>query len=163
MKDAKMLYEEKDVQRELRAVVFAVTHDAQITDDLYGDALAHLWLVESEHPGQTQSWYLQNCRRFAKDHAKAGRSIDSRKRICNSTELTPDLRTAEDTFRNVSARDTLTELRLRLDPMNRAILNHIMLGETDTELARNFALSRKAIRKRRIRIKATARALLIES
>lgn len=155
-----MLYEKQDVQRELKAVVFAVTHDSQITADLFNATLAHLWAVESEFPGQTLSWYLQNCRSFTRDHLKAGRSLDSRKRRGQLTELSQDIMTKEDTFEDVSLKDILVELSLRLEPKDQSILDAIILEETQTEIARRCGISRQAVSKRRRKITAMARVLL---
>jgi RNA polymerase sigma factor (sigma-70 family) len=157
-----MLYENHDVQRELRAVVFAATHDDQAVADLFNAALAHLWAVETEFPGQTLSWYLQNCKSFARDHLKEGKSVDSRKRRSHLGELSEEMTTVDDTFAFVSAKDILSELSRRLGPIDRSVLEAMVRGDTEKEIARDCGVSRQAVSKRRRRITATARTLLTD-
>src|SRR5205085_1281 len=64
----------------LRKIIFKLTRDRALHDDLTQEALVHLWLREQQRPGQTQSWYLQSCRLFLQNFMRSGRSVDSKRR-----------------------------------------------------------------------------------
>src|SRR5437867_10524226 len=74
-----MLIDQKETHEVLRQIVFKVTANRALDEDLLQEALIHLWLREQQCPGQTASWYLQSCRFFLQNHLRNGRSVDSNK------------------------------------------------------------------------------------
>src|SRR5437762_3246425 len=75
-----MLVEQPAVQSRLRGLVFRLSNDLQLRDDLFQEASLHLWQRELQRPGQMFSWYLQSCHGHLLDYLRHGRSIDSHKR-----------------------------------------------------------------------------------
>src|SRR5262252_11237873 len=96
------------------------------------EALINLWQQELLRPGQTRSWYLQNCHFHLRNHLRQGRSIDSPKRrgqrctILDSEEKNdsadPDLPRAESPRASASAHEIFGLLSTRLRPPERAVL-----------------------------------------
>src|SRR5438132_14302530 len=84
-----MLIYQKQTREVLRQIVFKITSNRSLHDDLAQEALIHLWRREQERPGQTQSWYFQSCRFFLQNHMRNGRSVDSGRRLgsrCHPSE-----------------------------------------------------------------------------
>src|SRR5207249_4849311 len=106
-------------------------------DDLLQEAHIHLWVRESERPGQTLSWYLHGCRCHLCNWLRRGHSIDSPKHFSGGVELNeeaydsdtvPDcLICDEESVSATCAHDDLEQLASRLDSTNRAIL--LLLAE----------------------------------
>src|SRR5262245_46603583 len=74
-----MLVTKNGTRQVLQQIVFKLTHDAALREDLTQEALIHLWLRELQRPGQSQSWYFQSCRFFLQNYLRNGRSVDSAK------------------------------------------------------------------------------------
>ena len=89
-----MLFEEAGVRESLRGVIGRFASDQQLKDELLQECLVHLWLIESEKPGRTLSWYLQSCRFHLHHWFQLGRSLDSPKR--SSAEKRLPLEETED-------------------------------------------------------------------
>src|SRR5262245_16527099 len=158
-----MLIDELMVRGDLRRVVHSVASDAELHDDLMQEALINLWQQEVRRPGQTQSWYLQNCRFHLRNHLRQGRSIDSIKRRgkrCVSIEpadgASPDLPRAESPRASVSAREIFGLLSRRLRPSERAVLRFLAGGHSVREIARKLEVSHQAVSKHRQAIAALA-------
>jgi DNA-directed RNA polymerase specialized sigma24 family protein len=73
-----MLIDQRETWEGLRQIVFKVTPDRALHEDLIQEAFVHLWLREKQCPGQTRSWYFQSCRFFLQNYLRNGRSVDSR-------------------------------------------------------------------------------------
>jgi hypothetical protein len=71
-----MLIEEPGIRESLRQIVNRFTDRDDLRQDLMQECLVRLWKVESEKPGRTRSWYLQNCRFHVQHWLAAGRSLD---------------------------------------------------------------------------------------
>jgi len=82
-----MLFEDSGVRESLRGVVGRFACDAQLKEELLEECLVHLWLVETEKPGRTLSWYLQSCRFHLHHWFHLGRSLDSPKRCSAENRL----------------------------------------------------------------------------
>src|SRR2546426_12614153 len=67
----------------LEHIVRKLTADPELRKDLMQQARLRLWLERLQRPGQTQSWYIQNCSFFLKDDLGKGESIDLHKRRKN--------------------------------------------------------------------------------
>src|SRR6266550_8738311 len=85
-----MLIEDARICQTLRRIVTRVTPDRALQDDLMQECLIRLWRLESEAPGHTRSWYLQNCRFHLQHFLASGRSLDSLKRAQSDKRVTID-------------------------------------------------------------------------
>jgi DNA-binding CsgD family transcriptional regulator len=113
------------------------------------ECLIRLWRLESEHPGRTRSWYLQNCRYHLQHLLVAGRSVDSLKRAIGdnripidgvSDELPADwYHTNGELLEMVSARDIVLTLADHLRPREQKVLG----GLADGLVLRDVALKAK--------------------
>src|SRR5437667_3517932 len=74
---AYMLVTQNQTRQVLRQIVFKLTPDLALRQDLTQEALLHLWLREQQCPGQSHSWYFQSCRFFLQNFMRNGRSVDS--------------------------------------------------------------------------------------
>src|SRR4051794_40543299 len=72
-----LMVEQTETRETLRQIVFNLTSDQALREDLTQEALLHLWLRQQEHPGQTRSWYFQSCDLFLRNFLRHGRSVDS--------------------------------------------------------------------------------------
>src|ERR1700740_1086225 len=75
-----MLSDDARTRKLLHRIVCLLTSDADLREDLLQEAIVHLWLLEERRPGQSRSWYLQNCKFHLQNHLATGRSVDSLKR-----------------------------------------------------------------------------------
>src|ERR1041384_3722871 len=85
----------------LRKIVAGLSVDPVLQEDLLQECLVCLWRVESEKPGRTRSWYLQNCRFHVQHWLASGRSVDSPKRARGDKLISldaPDAPTALDGY-----------------------------------------------------------------
>src|SRR5690348_2046524 len=72
--------EERAIRQALIRMIQGTTGNAALRDDLLQEALVHLWLIQTQRPGQTRSWYLQSCKFHLQHYLASGRSVDSAKR-----------------------------------------------------------------------------------
>jgi DNA-directed RNA polymerase specialized sigma24 family protein len=161
-----MLIDESGVRELLRRVVHSVAHEAELQDDLMQEALINLWQQELQRPGQTRSWYLQNCRFHLRNHLGQGRSIDSikhRTRRCATADLGEnngargaDLPGVESPRASVSAREIFGLLSRRLRPAERAVLRFLAGGHSVRDIARKLKVSHQAVSKHRQAIASLA-------
>src|SRR5262245_40962515 len=75
-----MAVEDRRTLDQLRRIVSRIRSDPALHSDLMQEGLIHLWRIQERRPGQTRSWYLQNCRFHLLHYLMEGRSVDSLKR-----------------------------------------------------------------------------------
>jgi len=144
----------------LRRLVRAITANPVLWDDLFQEALIHLWRIEARRPGFTRSWYLQSCKFHLRHYLAAGRSIDSMKRregrVENETELEIEPFDSEDggdsVLSTVSAREIISMLSRELLPHERAVLDCLADGLGPREIGRRLNISHTMVIKHRCKI-----------
>jgi RNA polymerase sigma factor (sigma-70 family) len=156
---------------QLGRIVSRIRSDPTLRSDLMQEGLIHLWQIQEEKPGQTRSWYLQNCHFHLLHYLGEGRSVDSLKRrnlqvqadAGNDEEdglwdsiAGPDAGMAE-----VSARDMLCALGKELSERERMILHHLAEGLGVREISRQLDVSHPAVIKSRRKIAGIAKKLAI--
>lgn len=160
-----MLIDDARTRELLARIVYRLSSDPAVREDLMQEALVHLWLLEERRPGQRQSWYLQSCKFHLQNYLAAGRSVDSPKRRRGKTAydedemdaLSPDGAGGDDAvLAQVSARDIFSLLCGRLTPFERAILNHLAEGLGAREIAERMDVTHPTVIKYRRRIAALA-------
>jgi len=157
-----MLIDEACSRETLRRIVGRLTSDPVLAEELVQEGLVHLWLLEERRPGQTRSWYLQNCKFHLQNYLKAGRSIDSRKREAGRMEFTGNELYDEDNsdaYDQLSARDILSVLADHLSPRDNEILKRLADGLGVREIADQLRISHPAVIKHRRRIAILAQQL----
>src|SRR5262245_66697359 len=75
-----MLIEDDTTRSALDSIVRHLTSNRSLREDFHQEALIHLWRLENRIPGQTVSWYLQNCRFHLQHLLASGKSVDALKR-----------------------------------------------------------------------------------
>src|SRR5438552_2817604 len=135
----------------LRKIVAGLSLDPVLQQDMLQECLVCLWRVESEKPGRTRSWYLQNCRFHVQHWLASGRSVDSPKRArgdklisldAGDTEAAlDDHHTNGELFDTVSFQDLLATLASRLTPDERTVLRGLADGLVLREIALKSGLS----------------------
>jgi RNA polymerase sigma factor (sigma-70 family) len=148
----------------LRRLVRTITANPVLWDDLFQEALIHLWTIEARRPGFTRSWYLQSCKFHLQHYLAAGRSIDSMKRrehqihSDDSQEESQDLYepvdTAESVFSGVCAREIVAMLSRQLQPHENAVLLCLADGLGPREIGRRLNISHTMVIKHRCKIAA---------
>lgn len=164
-----MLYEKSQTSRAVRGMVHMVSRDAAMHDDLMQEACIHLWLRETERPGQSSYWYLQSCRFHLQNLLRKGRSVDSckhRQSLCLACELEEAGETAANWLAQepsilsvVCARDLMEALTQWLTPREKETLALLADGLSLREIAQRLQLSHTSIVKHRRRIAEVARQL----
>lgn len=167
-----MLVHQKETGAVLRQIVFKVTTNRALHDDLTQEVLIHLWLRETQCPGQTQSWYLQSCRFFLQNHLRIGRSVDSNRHhqaLCSAAAADECADTSADGSMYggsipalVSAREIVSLLAKWLTPLERQLLSCLAEGFGVREIAARLHLSHTSVIRCRRRIAALALKLGIE-
>jgi DNA-directed RNA polymerase specialized sigma24 family protein len=146
-----MLVDDTLMHESLQQIVAVSTRDRGLHQDLMQECLIHLWRLESEKPGHTRSWYLQNCRFHVQHWLASGRSVDSLKRN-NADKRIPidgnddepalqEYLTGGDLFERVSFQDVVSTLGLRLKPRERRVLDGLVDGMVLREIASELRLS----------------------
>jgi RNA polymerase sigma factor (sigma-70 family) len=160
-----LLIEDDKALGQLGAMIFRLTSNLALRDDLMQEAMIHLWQIQQEQPGQTRNWYLQNCRFHLLHYLSAGRSVDSPKR--RNSQVQPESEDAPDEFmaplashdhvlEDVSARDILLLLTERLSEREQIVLRFLVDGLGPREIAKRLKLSHPMIIKHRRKIAALA-------
>src|SRR5258708_34886504 len=72
-----MVCDESNAKDYLKRIVRSMTSNMSWRDDLFQEAVIHLWLMEIRRPGQTSSWYQKSCRFHLQHYLASGRSVDS--------------------------------------------------------------------------------------
>src|SRR5258706_5263057 len=133
-----MLVNQNETRRILRQIVFKVTANRGLHEDLTQEALLHLWLREKQCPGQTQSWYFQSCRFFLQNYLRNGRSVDSTKHctrlfspaqsdLCGGASSDESV-SGHSVLALVSAREMVWLLAKWLTPLERKVLSCLAEG-----------------------------------
>ena len=151
-----MFAENPEVRAELLAIARQATSDPQLHEDFCQEALLNLIRKETLEPGQTVSWYLQNCDFHVMDYLGQGRSIDAFKRhsyreIESSFEGndggTQYVAPGADVVSTVSAKDILDLLLARLKPLDQQVLLLLDDGYSRRQIALKIGISQsKAVR-----------------
>src|SRR5262245_13209161 len=122
------LIQSEKVHAALRKIVCSITGNASYQEDLYQEALIHLWKMEGNKPGRTQSWYIQSCWFHLRHCMAAGRSVDSPKRcrvehrVSADEANLPEYHTNGENFERVSFQDLVATLGRHLRPPERRVL-----------------------------------------
>jgi RNA polymerase sigma factor (sigma-70 family) len=154
---------DEPVTRELlRRLVRTITSNPVLWDDLFQEALIHLWRIESRRPGFTRSWYLQSCKYHLRHYLAAGRSIDSMKRrefrVQAEIESDPENEvfeleeSGESVLSDVCAREIITMLSRQLLPPEKAVLDCLADGLGPREIGRRLNISHTMVIKHRCKI-----------
>jgi DNA-directed RNA polymerase specialized sigma24 family protein len=166
-----MMINQNETREVLQKIIFKLTRDRALHDDLTQEALVHLWLREKQRPGQTQSWYLQSCRLFLQNFMRNGRSVDSKRRhnkVCTDLDDYPEPKTDGESVSCgsvvalVSAREILVLLARWLTPLERLILACLADGLGAREIASRLNISHTSVIRYRRRIAALALRLGVE-
>jgi DNA-directed RNA polymerase specialized sigma24 family protein len=159
-----MLIEDAMFCELLRRIVAQFTADRALRDDLMQECLLRIWRLESEEPGRTRSWYLQNCRFHLQHWLASGRSVDSPKRTNGNNRVTIDgvsdefpvegYHTNGEFFEGISANDLVSTLAGFLKPHESALLGGLADGLVLQDIALKLKLSYPTALKYRRRIAA---------
>jgi len=146
-----MLVDDALVHESLQQIVAVSTRDWVLHPDLMQECLIHLWRLESQKPGHTKSWYLQNCRFHVQHWLASGRSVDSLKR--NSADkripiggnddepVLQEYHANGDLFEGVSFQDVVSTVGRQLKPRERRVLDGLANGMVLREIASQLRLS----------------------
>ncbi len=171
------LWESAAVQRKLRAIVAHLEDNPSDREDLFQEALFHLWRRQQERLGQTLSWYVQSCEFHVKDTLEAGRSIDSAKRQGNRVEPPPGPEdedgedgiealappAPDDVVSQVCLREEIPRLMSALEPRERTILTLHLDEYTTREIAERIGIDHMIVLRALHRIAAVAVRLRLGS
>ena len=159
-----MLIEDAKFCELLRRIVAQFTTDKVLQDDLMQECLIRIWRLESEVPGQTRSWYLQNCRFHVQHWLASGRSVDSLKRHNGDNRANIDafgdetpvdgFQTNGEFFEIISANDLISTLAELLKPHESALLGGLADGLVLQDVAHKLKLSYPTALKYRRKIAA---------
>ena len=159
-----MLIEDTKFCELLRRIVTRFTADRVLQDDLMQECLIRIWRLESEEPGRTRSWYLQNCRFHLQHWLASGRSVDSPKRTNGDNRVTIDAVSDEvpvegyhtngEFFEGISANDLVATLAGFLKPHESALLGGLADGLVLQDIALKLKLSYPTALKYRRKIAA---------
>jgi DNA-directed RNA polymerase specialized sigma24 family protein len=146
-----MLIKDAEIVSLLRKIIARFSSDATLQDDLMQECLIRLWSQETEHPGRTRSWYLQNCRFHLQHWLAMGRSVDSLKRANGENRIAIDTINNPPELENyhtngelldvVSARDIASTLAGHLKPPVSEVLRGLADGLALCEIAAELNLS----------------------
>ena len=158
-----MLIDDARTRELLGKIVYRLSTDAAVRDDLTQEAMVHLWLLEERKPGQSRSWYLQSCKFHLQNYITAGRSVDSQKRNHGRVEFDTNGEEAIDNLNSVfglvSARDIFSLLCGQLTAFEKSILGHLADGLGAREIAERLSVTHPTVIKYRRRIAAHAMRL----
>jgi DNA-directed RNA polymerase specialized sigma24 family protein len=167
-----MLIDQRETRTAVRQIVFRLTIDRALQEDLTQEAFIHLWLREQQRPDQSQSWYFQSCRFFLQNYLRNGRSVHSNRHhqaLCSTTTtagydgISGSEPLSDDSVRaQVSAREIISLLATWLTPLERQLLNCLAEGFGLRESAARLKLSHTWVIRCRRRIAALAVKLGIE-
>jgi DNA-directed RNA polymerase specialized sigma24 family protein len=157
-----MHVDESTTKERLGRLVQNITSNLALWDDLFQEAMIHLWLMEVRRPGQTRSWYLQSCKFHLLHYLGSGRSVDSIKRRDRQLYYEPEsdyqgglgewVETGESILSHVSARELISLLSRQLLPREKAVLECLADGLGPREIGRRLNISHTMVIKHRCRI-----------
>jgi len=153
----------------LRRLVQSITSQPVLWDDLFQEALIHLWIIETRRPGQTRSWYLHSCKFHLLHYLASGRSIDSIKRRDGQMDFEAEadyqagvrgiMDTGDSVLSSVCARELIGLLSPQLLPRERAVLECLADGLGPREIGRRLNISHTMVIKHRCKIASLLTAL----
>src|SRR5262247_2623819 len=133
-----MHIEEPSTLELLLRIIRHTTHEPGLRDDLWQEAMIHLWLTETRRPDQTRSWYLQSCKFHLQHYLASGRSVDAGKRRTGQVrfdmlddgadEFTELVSTRHPVFVAVTSRELIASLSRQLLPLEKAVLDFLADG-----------------------------------
>jgi DNA-directed RNA polymerase specialized sigma24 family protein len=154
----RILIQDEQVRETLRKMVSSITRNLSVQEELLQEALIHLWKMEADKPGRTQSWYVQSCWFHLQHWLSAGKSVDSPKRcrgqnrlLADETNL-PEYHTNGENFERISFQDLVSTLGEHLRSGERAVLEGLAKGMELREICRTAGLSYPTALKYRRRI-----------
>lgn len=156
-----MLCEEPEIRDLVRRIVWNLSRDPSVADDLMQEALIHLWRAEQDRPQQTLSWYLQGCQFRLSNYLGAGRSVDSRKRwkalvfaaaLEGESNPMDELESSYGLPSELVADDLAELLAGRLTGREKPVLDLLLEGYGVREVARRLRVSHKTVIQRRRKI-----------
>jgi len=146
----------------LRRLVRTITANPVLWDDLYQEALIHLWSIEARRPGFTRSWYLQSCKFHLRHYLASGRSVDSMKRREGQIDYPMDsedgtqfhemVDSGDSVLSSVCARELIGMLSRQLEPHEKAVLDCLADGLGPREIGRRLNISHTMVIKHRCKI-----------
>jgi len=142
----------------LRGLVQNITSNPGLWDDLFQEALIHLWIIETRRPGQTKSWYLHSCKFHLLHYLASGRSIDAIKRRDGQIDFEADsdydveAGTGDSVLSSVCARELIALLSRQLLPPEKAVLECLADGLGPREIGRRLNISHTMVIKHRCKI-----------
>jgi len=161
-----MLCENKKIQKKLLAIAKNTAGSRGDARDLHQELMIHIWRIEQQKPGNTESWYLKSCSFFARDLMRRGKSIDSKYRQgtvrCSfdqtneEGEILVEPVEPYDFRSELVFKDTLARINQKLTAVQNRILGYMVKGYTVTEIARVFGKSHQYIAKERKKLAKTA-------
>jgi RNA polymerase sigma factor (sigma-70 family) len=161
-----MFYEKEEVRELLRRLVCQLASNAVLWEDLLQEALIHLWRQETNRPGQSQSWYVQNCRFYLLNFLRYERRIYSLTHAPSVCHLPEDSEESDDedefapsidpTLSCVCSDDIVELLSHRLPLLDRRILSFLADGFSVDDIALQLCLSHQAVSKHRKKIASLA-------
>jgi RNA polymerase sigma factor (sigma-70 family) len=167
-----MLVDQRETRTAVRKIVFRLTIDRALQEDLTQEAFIHLWLREQQRPGQPQVWYFQSCRFFLQNYLRNGRSVHSNRHHASLRSTSAASESGSDSADEplsgdsvpalVSAREILSLLAMWLTPLERQLLSYLAEGFALREIAARLNVSHTSVIRCRRRIAALALNLGIE-
>src|SRR5579862_1673853 len=165
-----MMIDEERTRELLCRIVCRLTTDTALREDLIQEAMVHLWLLEERRPGQSRSWYLQNCKFHLQNYISAGKSVDSLKRKRGRVSFSSDCDEIGEfvngngngteldaaVFAQLNAQDIISLLSPRLTTFERSVLLHLSDGLPAREIAGRLKVSHPTVIKYRRNIAALA-------
>jgi len=160
-----MLVLEPTTKEQLTRIVYQMTENVFLREDLLQEAMIHFWRTEHQHPGQQLSWYLQGCVFHLRHYLEAGRSVDSAKRRRLGEQWSEEQIAEEpgtglidelSVVSLVAVRDMLDLLGSHLDSRDLTVLLQLLEGHTVREIAQHLNFSHTVAVKARRKIAATA-------
>ncbi len=146
----------------LRRLAQSISSNPVLWDDLFQEALIHLWITEARRPGQTRSWYLHSCKFHLQHYLASGRSVDSIKRRDGRVDFEADteydvgvrgvLDTGDSVLSFVCARELMGLLSRQLLPPEKAVLECLADGLGPREIGRRLNISHTMVIKHRCKI-----------
>ena len=150
----------------LGRIASRLTTDVTLQEDLLQEALIRPWKLEGEKPGQTASWYLQNCRFHLQHYLASGRSVDSPKRANGNNRIAIDTHdhdmalegydTNGETMELIHSHDIVQTLSKYLKPRENVVLGGLAHGLVLREIAKQLHVSYAAALRYRRKIASVA-------
>ncbi len=161
-----MLFDRHEIRESVRLIARQLAIDPALHDDLFQEALIHLWLREESCPGQSTGWYLQSCRFHLKNHLRCGRSVDSPRHFRVRQELPEHGDAPIDSWHDsmggttildqICARELCSMLSEWITPVERQILACLTDGLGMREIGQRLGVSHTFVIQHRRKIASLA-------